>query len=127
MKYITEHSPIIEKGFTTKQEYITWRAAWKAHYRELTKTIRTLKVLRKTPLNRFCPKPEFDAVVAEFPPLARVIAQELYTRMNHPHWIGASYQKQLLRAEATRLIELRHASKVEAQRQYLAAKDAVVR
>ena len=44
----TEHRSIIEKSFTTKAEYLVWRATWRAAYKELTKEIREAKVDRKS-------------------------------------------------------------------------------
>jgi len=86
----TEYSPIIEKPFTGKAEYLAWREAWRKHYALLSEQIREEKRERKNP----------DASL-------RACAQ---------------YHCWSLRQEATALLELRKKSKIEAQRQYLAAK-----
>jgi hypothetical protein len=39
--------PIVNKGFTTKETYLAWRAAWKALYAGLTVDIQQLKRDRK--------------------------------------------------------------------------------
>ena len=87
----TDHLPIIDKGFTSKESYLTWRTAWQAHYAELTKAIRAQKHLRS------------HTAEAE----ARSTAQ---------CWCY------LLRRDAVALLEKRKWSKLEAQRQYQAAK-----
>lgn len=86
----TEYTPIIEKGFTNKAEYLAWRNAWRKHYALLTTEIREEKKRRKSP----------DASERG----------------------SAQYTCWRYRQEATRLLELRKQSKVEAQRQYLATK-----
>ena len=45
----TEYSPIIEKWFTNKDQYLTWREAWRTHYLLLTEQIRQEKRDRKNP------------------------------------------------------------------------------
>jgi hypothetical protein len=45
----TDHLPVVNKGFTDKESYLTWRTAWRAHYAELTKAIRKHKAARKLP------------------------------------------------------------------------------
>jgi len=43
----TQHSPIIEKWFTNKTEYLAWREAWRQHYALLSEHIREEKSARK--------------------------------------------------------------------------------
>lgn len=43
----TDYLTVINKGFTDKESYLTWRTAWRAHYAELTKAIRAQKRLRR--------------------------------------------------------------------------------
>lgn len=84
----------LNKWFTNKEEYLAWRAEWRAQYAQLTQDIREHKLQRK-----------------DRDPATRSSAQ---------------YYCWKCRKEATELLELRKKSKVEAQRQYLAAKAAAV-
>lgn len=84
----------LNKWFNNKEEYLAWRAEWRAQYAQLTQDIREHKLQRK-----------------DRDPATRSSAQ---------------YYCWSCRKEATALLELRKKSKIEAQRQYLAAKAAPV-
>lgn len=44
-----EYTPIIEKWFTNKAEYLAWREAWRKQYALLSENIREEKRERKNP------------------------------------------------------------------------------
>jgi hypothetical protein len=77
--------------FTNKETYLAYRSEWKANYKNLSQEIRTLK-----------------ADIRE-------------TQQAKGYAGSMQYRLLKLRDEATAMIEERKASKVEAQRQYLAA------
>ena len=39
----------LKRGFTSKEQYLVWRKAWKENYRELAAEIREYKATRKSP------------------------------------------------------------------------------
>lgn len=62
---------ILNKPFTTKEEYLAWRTAWRAHYKELSETIRLLRGLRRTPLRIWQPEEKFKESVNNLLPLQK--------------------------------------------------------
>jgi ferredoxin-thioredoxin reductase catalytic subunit len=89
-----KNTEILNKWFKNKEEYLAWRAAWRAEYQALSESIREQKCNRK-----------------DRDPAIRSSAQCFCWRY---------------RQEAAALLETRKRSKLEAQRQYLAAKAALV-
>ena len=87
--------PAIDQWFVNKEQYLTWRAAWKEAYAKLSAEIRAHKK---------------DRGDKELDCSARAYAQ------------GCAAIK---RKKAAFLLEVRKESKLEAQRQYQAAKIAV--
>jgi hypothetical protein len=108
--------------FTTKETYLQWTSEWKAQYQALSNDIRDAKYARwyadsaRTPngLKRLSAAQDarYDAIAKRLP----------------DRWgmFFANAALRRLRAEATALLELRKAAKIEAQRQYLAAHVPVV-
>jgi hypothetical protein len=80
--------------FTNKTEYLTWRAQWKTEYTQLSNNIRALKKGIKEAMRK------------------RQYAGVAQNQLRH------------LREYATEMLELRKQSKILAQQQYLAAKQA---
>lgn len=78
--------------FTNKEEYLAYRSAWKAEYKELTRTIRQLK------------------------------ADIRQTQKEKEYAGGMQYTLILERRAANTMIEDLKLSKMEAQRQYLESK-----
>ena len=107
--------------FTTKETYLQWTSEWKAQYQALSNDIREVKYARwyedsaRTPSGLKRLSPAQDARY-------KAIAKRLPDRWGFFYANAALYR---LRAEATALLELRKAAKIEAQRQYLAAHQAV--
>jgi hypothetical protein len=94
--------------FTDRETYLAWRRQWKTEYKEISQTIRDLKFCRKTKLDE-AGKARVEAITKR-PDLCGAYGFNLYGNL----W--------KLQAKATEYIELRKASKVRAQEQYLAAK-----
>jgi len=80
--------------FTTKDEYIAWRAEWRRQYAAKSEEIRAIR--------RDIREAQHDGICGT---VGRLTSDIRY-----------------LRAEATEMIALRHASKIRSQEQYLAAK-----
>lgn len=94
--------------FTNKDEYLTYRANWRIQYKQLIQQIRDYKFCRwfvslKNP-DRITP-----ALTERFEKLKAKYGSRFY-------------YIEPLKAQATAMLEERKASKIEAQRQYLAAK-----
>jgi len=93
--------------FTNKETYLAYRSNWKAEYKQLSQQIRDYKFMnwfmslrlpeRITPQNQA----RFDKLKAQYG--------------------SRFYYIEPLKAKARQMLEERKASKVEAQRQYLAA------
>lgn len=96
-------------SFTDRESYLAWRKQWKAEYKEISATIRDLKFCRKTKLTDEQAAKQKE--IASRPDLRGQYGFNLY---------GNLWQ---LQAKATEYIELRKASKVKAQEQYLASKN----
>lgn len=79
--------------FNSKETYLAYRSSWKAQYNQLSQQIRELRLDIR------------DA------------------QRNHEYAGAMQYQKLKLRAQAAAMLEELAAAKVEAQRQYLAAKE----
>jgi len=86
--------------FTTREEYKAQVATWKANYAELSATIRAAKLAFKE---------------------AERQMQAKYTSATWNAWYDAYKTLNNLRDTARQALEDRAASKIEAQRQYLAA------
>lgn len=85
----------MEFTFTNKEEYLAYRSAWKAEYKELSKTIRELKAdIRETQKNRI-------------------------------HAGGMQYTLIKERKAARSMLDDLKLSKIEAQRQYLEQKQSL--
>jgi uncharacterized membrane protein len=120
--------------FTNKQEYLTYTFNWKLQYKQLSQTIRNLKFMAKEE-SRACNKARqmlpSEGVVGSwyskyFSTIAELLAaneqyQTVKTQTNEK-----SYNINKLKQKATAMLEERAASKVEAQRLYLEAKQALV-
>lgn len=134
---------ILDKPFTTKEEYLTWRTAWRKHYAELSETIHLLRNLRRPPFRFWQSEEDFRKVATAFfndqsksleAPTLALLEKFKYgittCAAGDPvgtiqyYWHGYDIIKLSLRCEAKKLMEMRKNSKVEAQRQYLALKQA---
>lgn len=93
--------------FTNKQEYLAYRSNWKSEYAKLSQDIRNAKFCQwYCSLGEKRTTPELTARYEEI--------------KGYTHWSIPS-----LKHQARTMLEERKASKVEAQRQYLAAKQAM--
>jgi hypothetical protein len=98
--------------FTNKDEYLTYRANWRIQYKQLTRDIRDLKFCRAFPHAK-----RFEDYAGKNVERYREIEKRLFNNPNTcVEWKLIQY-----RAKATAMLEERKASKIEAQRQYLAA------
>jgi hypothetical protein len=127
---------INEVSFTTKIEYLQWRAEWRAAYRELSEKIRAAKwirTVRAQALSKAMPElrekrpfPGYYQALNELqkkylePTAART---QILMAKHFPNpvkcWYPA-YALKTMRPAATAMLEVRKASKMEAQRQFLA-------
>lgn len=109
--------------FTSKETYLQWAAEWKAQYAALSQLIRDLKAARRFHTRLLQPWMLAKDYVPKTPDEERY----LKLRANYAHkdygWSVGIIMSQLhaLRAKACCALETRKESKVEAQRQYLAA------
>lgn len=94
--------------FTNKTEYLAYRANWRIQYRQLSQQIRDYKFCRW-----FASLKRADRIT---PTLT-----DRFEKLKVKHG-SRFYYIEPLKAQATAMLEERKASKVEAQRQYLAAK-----
>lgn len=100
--------------FTNKESYLHWAAEWKNTYAQLSDEIRRLKFAR------WCQAKPKDRVSEAQTARYNLIAKDYPS----PYGFYANSILQRKRAEATAMLELRKESKVRAQEQYLAAKNA---
>lgn len=111
--------------FTNKETYLAYRSEWKAKYAEISETIRNKKWMQKE-YSRACNKahkttngkwPDYYNQIRELvkqnPRLVHL--EEKYK--NDGRWL------EKLRKQATEMLEELKAARLEAQRQYLAAKE----
>lgn len=94
--------------FTNKQEYLAYRSAWRAEYKQLSQDIRDLKFCRGFPQAKRFENPKN---VERY----REIEKRLF---NNPNTM-VEWKLAAAKDKATQMLEERKASKVEAQRQYL--------
>lgn len=113
--------------FTSKETYLQWAAEWKAQYAALSQLIRDLKFARRFHQRSL----QYWMLAKDYVPATPDEARYLKLHAAHAHkdygWSVGAIMGQLhaLRAKACAMIEMRKESKVEAQRQYLAARAVV--
>lgn len=113
--------------FTSKETYLQWASEWKANYAALSQLIRDLKFARRFHQRSL----KYHMLAKDYPPATRDEARYLRLHATHAHkdygWSVGAIMGQLhaLRAKACGMLELRKESKVEAQRQYQAARAVV--
>ena len=97
--------------FETKEQYLAWRAEWRARYKQVSQDIRALKLVRRSTASGM----GRDRWASQREKIAATIK-----RFTSPHGFdyGAIWR---LQDEARQLLELRKASKLRAQEQYLKA------
>lgn len=101
--------------FNGREEYLAWRKQWRTDYAALSNEIRDVKFGKW--FSNAC-QPTTDAQKARFQHLHKHYANQ------YGWWPQATLLK--LKEKARLMLETRKESKVEAQRQYLAAKEAKV-
>ena len=120
IRYVTPYLEIIEKWFSNRDEYLVWRTAWRAHYAELTKQIRLLTQLRKTPLRASMLEKEFDSILATLPNHLQISTLEFRDYWNASlkgsnwWWGSASAIKLILKSDAYSMIQKRKQGKIDA-------------
>lgn len=99
---------LIAETFTTKDQYLAWRAEWRKQYAQLSSALRTLRLARK----------DYSRIGKVAPERAEAFtkAQELSRSVYAGYYVSLS-------EFATIMLVRRRWSKKEAQRQYLAAKE----
>lgn len=97
--------------FTNKDEYLAYRHNWKVQYNQLSQQIRDYKFC-----NWFMSLRNPDRITPEL--------QEKFDKLK-AKYSTRFYYVYSLKQKATEMLEERKASKVEAQRQYLASKEMV--
>jgi len=97
--------------FETKEQYLTWRAEWRTRYAEISKHIHDLKLVRRSTASGI----GRDKWASQREKIAEIIK-----RFTGPYGFdyGAIWRFQ---NEAREMLELRKASKLRAQEQYLKA------
>jgi len=110
--------------FTNKEEYLAYRAEWKAKYAEISETIREKKWMQKE-YSRACNKARKETE-GKWPEYYNRIREILKQNPRYIH-LEQKYKNdgrwlEKLRKQATEMLEELKAAKQEAQRQYLAAK-----
>ena len=131
---------INEVSFTSKSEYLQWRTEWRAAYKTLSEQIRAAKWLRTVQAQALS---KAKAELHEKRPIADYYSELEALQKKHLEPVAARTQilmakhfpnaknswyaawtAHTLRATAAAMLEVRKASKLEAQRQYLAARAA---
>lgn len=115
--------------FTNKEEYLAYRQAWKAEYKELSNTIRDIKWGRKF-INKTHSKAHLQTGTDSWNPNYRYIMDEelknneryqnILKKVNPYDFWNDKYKN-----IATQMLKDLKASKEEAQRQYLESKKLV--
>ncbi len=115
--------------FTNKEEYLAYRSAWKAEYKELSKTIRQRKWLH----SRYCSIANKACVEIgmNYPNIKKYFdyidmmkkEDEKYTETHSKQNWKISLKK--LKQTATEMLAELKLSKIEANRQYLEQKQSV--
>lgn len=113
-------SQLLTTSFTTKEEYLLWRAAWRSVYAQLSADIRLSKQVHSDNARNHCNAPLRVECVRNEQEQARwtEYSGPAVERMRSVYNCGSW----ALSARAKALCERRVWSKVEAQRQYLARK-----
>lgn len=111
--------------FTNKNEYLAYRANWKAQYATLSETIREKKWMHKE-YSRACSKARIETE-GKWPDYynkirAILAANPRYVHLEQKYKNDGRWLEQL-RKQATEMLEELKAAKQEAQRQYLASKN----
>jgi hypothetical protein len=104
--------------FTNKEEYHAWRKIWRGQYAALSTLIRGCKIGRSE-LTRH--HNDLDKVAPDRQLKITAAAAELGIS---PDYCWFQMELRRLRRQATEMLELRKESKLEAQRQYLAARQS---
>lgn len=124
--------------FTTKEEYLKYRKQWKADYKELSQTIRDCRYINKAwgqaygkatkvVSSIFPPPVEWFELHREITKLQREYFNENKQAMElFDKYKNKNRSKEHLRVEAHKMMQELKEAKLEAQRQYLAAKATLV-
>lgn len=100
--------------FNSKETYLAYRSAWKAEYRKLSAEIRALRLA-----DRFHQRKEFGHMA-----LTEADERCLATAKTLCSAGSFGYNRRTRSARATAMLAALKEAKAEAQRQYLAGKDA---
>lgn len=101
--------------FNTKEDYLTWRAEWRARYNEISTDIRDLKIAIRA-FQSGIEKSKWDLARARI-----VDTINRHTNKNTGNFQSWNIHK--LKSEATQMLEWRKESKLRAQDQYQSAKN----
>lgn len=102
--------------FTNREQYLQWRAEWRARYKEISHDIRYLRLLIAAQQSGMS-LPKWDGLRAKL--------LEIQKKFTHPQFgCRPHWELFLLRKEARQMLEWRKESKALAQQQYLAAHQA---
>lgn len=110
-----------ELEFTTKEEYLQFVADWKIRYKELSEDIRELKDGIKT-IQRTIYRCYGNFI--RYIPDEKVL-KDIAGKWGDKYLSDLDYRKITAKREATYELQVRKASKILAQEQYLAAKEKV--
>jgi hypothetical protein len=118
--------------FTDRESYIAWRAEWRAAYSALSLELRECKLLRKwiARRNGHCARNGIYWFASTAPTLKTFMEPELATTCETVLAIESRYKYgqppiPALKERATKMLEQRKQSKIQAQQQYLAHKALV--
>lgn len=103
--------------FETKEQYLAWRAEWRAEYKQVSQDIRDLSLTCRavqSGINRDRWTPNRERIIATMKKYTKTTEMpSMFWQLLHALWCR--------RAEAKQLLEWRKASKLRAQEQYLKA------
>lgn len=98
-------------SFETKEQYIQWRAEWRARYKQISRDIRDLRLARRAAQSGI-ENPKWDKT-------RKQIVETIKRYTNKTTGVFEWWKIEWLRDEARQMLELRAASKILAQEQYL--------
>lgn len=99
---------ITKPTFNGREEYVVWRKIWREEYAALSLQIRDIKFARHHSSERL--KLATEAVCARVAHIRNSATVKRYGSLDGALWV--------LRGQAREMMEVRKASKLEAQRQY---------
>lgn len=101
--------------FTSKAQYLQWRTDWRAQYKQISHDIRWLRLARSA-LQSGLSNPKWDS--------ARPGILTIMKKYTGCDGLFRSWEIRRLRQEAQQMLEWRKESKLRAQEQYLAQRQA---